>query len=174
LNSTTTTKKAFSLLGFVGASDLTGSASYTGNEASGETYYPQFLLQSYVPPENWIESMDATINKSADGRVEVVRFGEEQKLEFEIKFITDLPMDGLVIKNNPSGLQDARDFLSYISQKKRFEFVPDVASTSVFYKVMLDKAPGSDKGTGFKLKELYTQNLPDVYETGILQLKVVT
>ncbi len=83
-------------------------------------------------------------------------------------------MDGAIIRNNPTGLADALSFLGYISQKKKFEFVPDVLAPSTYYRVILEKAPDYSSGTGFKLKELFGQNLPDIYETGIFTLRVVT
>jgi hypothetical protein len=164
----------FELMGFTQVVDLTGANTYIGQDKAGFEYYPQFLLQSYVPAEHFKESSDATINTTASGRVEVVRFGIDEKIEMDIKFITNLPMDGHVIKNNPSGLDDALDFLSDISQKRRFEFVPDVDVPGTFNKVILESAPGFNNGTGFKLRELYSQNLPNIYETGLLTLRVVT
>lgn len=172
-NGSTAANSIFPILGFSGA-DKTGQSNYTASDPCGKQYYPQFKLQSYVPKEHFIESADATVNKSADGRVEVVRFGLEQKIELDIKFITNLAMDGVHIKNNPQGVEDALDFLGYISQKKRFEFVPDVDDPDTFVKVILESFPGFGKGTGFKLKELISQNLPDIYETGVFQLRVVT
>lgn len=163
----------FDIMGFTQVVDLTGLTSYTAQDRAGFEYYPQFLLQSYVPPEHFKESSDATVNETASGRVEVVRFGIVASIEMDIKFITSLTMDGKVIKNNPSGLEDALDFLSDISQKRRFEFVPDVDTPGTFYKVILDTAPGFNKGTGFKLRELFAQNLPNIYETGLLTLRVV-
>jgi hypothetical protein len=161
------------LAGFTQSTDLTGDDTYTGADISGSQYYPQFLLQSYVDPEAYKQSADATVNKAANGRVEVVRFGIERFIEMDIRFITNLPMDNVVIKNNPSGLNDAIDFLSDISQKYRFEFVPDVDDPDNYFKVILESYPGFENGTGFKLKELFGQNLPNIYETGVMRLRVV-
>lgn len=173
IQSGTQTASAYTMMGFTGALDLTGDDEYTGDGPSGSEYFPQFLLQSYVPPENWVESTDSTVNESADGRVEVIRFGTEQKMEMDIKFITDLVMDGAVIRNNPNGLSAALAFLNYIAQKKRFEFVPDVDDPDEFHKVILEMSPNNKNGTGFKLKELFKENLPDIYETGVITLRVV-
>ncbi len=165
---------AFALMGFsYPAADLTGDDSYSSNTESGSTYVPQFFLQSYVPPENFQESVGAVINESADGRVEVVRFGVKNKIEMDIKFITNLPMDGINIRNNPTGLQDALDFFGNITQKTKFEFIPDLLTTSTFHKVILESMSGSSDGTGFKLKELFADSLPDIYETGVFTLRVV-
>ncbi len=161
------------MLGFDFSIDLVGDDSYTGNLRSGSVYRPQFQLQSYVPPDNFQESVSPVINESGDGRVEVVRFGTKNKIEMDIKFITNLPMDGLTIRNNPSGLSDALAFINYITQKKKFEFVPDVDSADDFHKVILENTPGFSDGTGFKLKELFFEGLPDIYETGVITLRVI-
>jgi hypothetical protein len=172
INGPTAGNSVFGILGFT-TTDRTGADSYTADTPIGFQYSPQFKLQSYVPKEHFTESADATVNKSADGRVEVVRFGLDEKIEMDIKFITDLVMDDTHIKNNPSGVSEALSFLRYITQKKRFEFVPDVEEPSTVIKVLLESFPGYSKGTGFKLKELIGQNLPDIYETGVFQLRAV-
>jgi hypothetical protein len=163
----------FSLLGFTGA-DLTGLTAYSGNNESGKEYRPQFRLQSYVDRENFQEAQDASVNVSATGAVEVVSFGINEFFEMDIKFITNLEMDGKVIRNNPTGLEDALELLQDISLKNRFEFMPDADDSDSFSKVILESLPSNKKGTGYKLKELFTKNIPDIYETGLLKLRVVT
>lgn len=162
----------FELAGFTGA-DRTGASSYTGNLPSGFAYEPQFMLQSYVDKEAYQESAEASVNESASGNIEVVRFGINKYYEFDIKFITNIAMDGKVIKNNPNGLADAISFLKDITKRNKFEFMPDIDNRSVFDKVILDQINGSSTATGYKLRELYTQNLPDIYETGVLRVRVI-
>lgn len=165
-------QSVFELLGFTGA-DLTGSTSYVGNNPSGSQYSPQFKLQSYVDKTISEQGISTVINKTSEGNVEIVTFGRENFYEMDIKFITDLPMDGRVIKNNPSGLQDAIDFMSDIIGKTRFEFMPDIDDPDTYSKCILESTPGYSDGTGFKLRELFNQNLRDIYETGIIKLRVV-
>jgi len=165
-------QSAHSLMGFTGA-DRTGLLTYAGNAASGFEYKPQFKLQSYVPSENYEQGVSTVINKTADGAVEVVTFGRENFFEMEIKFITNLRMDGYVIKNNPNGLANAISFMQDITNKRRFEFMPDISDADSYYKVILESSAGFSDGTGFKLKELYDQSLKDIYETGILTMRVV-
>ncbi len=162
------------LLGFSLAADLTGAATYTGTSQAGQIYYPQFLLQSYVPSNLNQQSLEPMVNRTASGRTELIRFGIDEFIEFELKFITDLAMDGLIIKNNPGGVAAAQAFLEDITTKSRFEFVPDVAHPSTFEKVVLESMQSAKDGSGFKLKELYMQNLPGIFETGIMTLRVVT
>lgn len=169
ITSGTAETSIFELLGFSGA-DQTGADNYTGSAVCGEIYYPQFLLQDYTPPEHFVESIEATVNRSASGRVEVVTFGEEQKIEFNIKYITNNTMDGEVILNSSTGREDAVQFLNYISKKKRFEFFPD-RDDETLYKVIAESLPGYSKGTGFKLRMM--PGLFDIYETGSMQLRVI-
>lgn len=164
----------FDLAGFTGSSDLTGASSYSGDSASGLAYEPQFKLQSFIDKEDWQESADASVNESAAGDVEVVRYGVNQYYQFDIKFITNLVMDGKFIKNNPSGLQSARAFLQDITKRNKFEFMPDIDDRDTYDKVILETIPGSRTATGYKLKELFNQNLPNVYETGLIKLRVTT
>src|SRR6185503_364885 len=58
----------WSLMGFTG-SDRTGASTYTGNAASGSEYRPQFLLQNYISSDDWQQAADASVNKTASGRV---------------------------------------------------------------------------------------------------------
>ena len=164
-----------SIWGFTGAVDLTGSASYTGDSPMGLEYKPQFKLQGFVDKEDWIESSEASINVATDGSVEVVRFGEVKFYEMDIKFITSLEgiADGFLIKGNPTGHEDAIVFMKDITQRKPFEFMKDIDDKTTFDKVQLDKIPNSKNATGFKLKELFDQNLRDVFETGLLKLRVI-
>jgi hypothetical protein len=171
---TTLSSSAFDLMGFSTGTDLTGASTYVGNFGSGSEYFPQFWLQRYIPKEHFEQLADATVNKAASGRVEVVTFGREKFIELEIKFVTNLPMDGRVIYNNPTGVEDALDFLRYGISKAPFEFVPDTANPSSFSKVLLESTPGFSNGTGFKLRELIDQNLTDIYDIGLITLRVLT
>lgn len=170
----TTGSSVFELAGFTGSSDLTGLSSYTGDSGSGFRYDPQFILQSFVDKEDFQEFIDPSINESSSGVLEIIRFGTRQFYEFDIKFITNLAMDGKVIKNNPNGLDDAREFLQSITKRTRFEFMKNINSPNTFDKVVLESISGNQTATGYKLKELFNQNLPNIYETGILKLRVVT
>lgn len=161
------------LLGFTQGTDLTGANTYSGKIQAASTYYPQFLLQSYIGPDDYKTAIDPTVNRTASGRTELVSFGIDQLIEFELKFLTDLKMDGLIIRNDPSGLEKVRAFLQEITTKSRFEFMPDFATPSTFYKCVLESIDQNKTGSGYKLKELYTQGLPGIFETGILQLRVV-
>lgn len=164
----------YSLLGLPSGADLTGLLTYFSTTPSGACYRPQFLLQSYVGPDDWQQRNEAAVNVSASGsQVEVVNFGIAKFAQFDIKFITDKKMDGSVIKNNQSGVQDARDFMQSITSKSFFEFMPSINAPDVFYKVLLESTTDYNDGTGYKLKELWDQGLPGIFETGVLKVRVL-
>lgn len=164
---------AYSVFGFTGSVDLTGSTSYVGDSASGSEYITQFPPQNYVAPGFRKEKGDASVNQSASGVVEVISFGDVRFIEMDLMFITDIPMDGKVIRNNPTGAQDAIDFLTFAIKRGAIEFMPDKDNTADFYQVILESTTGGKKGTSFLLKEETGRNLPNFYKTGKLEFRIV-
>jgi hypothetical protein len=161
------------LIGFSGA-DRTGSNIYTGNlQSTMKVYRPQFKLQDFISPEHFKKAIDPTTKKTADGKIEVVRFGTERFIQMNMRMITNKPMDGKVIRNNPTGVEDTIEFMDFATTKAEFEFMPDAADPDTFLTVILDKTPEAPDGTGYKLDELYERNLPDFFETGRLMMRVV-
>lgn len=163
----------FPLLGFNQASDLTGADTYDGDTAAALVYEPQFVLQDYDAPENWKERESPSVNMSASGLVEVVSFGLVSFINMSIKFITDKAHDNYVIKNNPTGVADAQAFFEAITARGVFEFMPDKDTPNTFHKVILESMDGNNTGTGYKLKELRSQNLPGYYEVNNIKLRVI-
>ena len=165
---------AFTLMGFTGA-DRTLSQTYSGNLRSGFQYRAQTKLQDYQPKESLQDFIQPTVNESADGVIEVISFGTRNFIELSIPFITDIvPQDNQFIKSNPTGVDDAIDFLSNITSKAKFEFVPDIDVQNTFEKVILESTPSAETGTGFRLEERVNDNLPGYYRTGRLKLRVVS
>lgn len=164
---------AFSVFGFTGA-DRTGSDGYTGG-VSGSEYIPQFVLQDHISTDNFQKLVSPSVNKSANGEVEVIRFGTEKFMQVNIKFITNLEFasDGKWIRRNPTGVEDVQDLMRYLTQKKPFEFMPDELDRNTFQTFILETTPDSQNGTGYKLKELYDKNLPNFYETGVLLFRLI-
>lgn len=160
------------LMGFTG-SDRSGFSHYTGDSASGSVWAPQFKLQDYVPSSDLQQAVDATINKSASGRVEVVKFGTEKFIEMNVRFITDIAQDGTVLKTDESGVANARSFLQFAVTKSPFEFMPDVSDANTYETVILESTPESATGVGYRLREMYDKGLPGYYETGKLKLRVL-
>jgi len=162
----------FATIGFTGA-DLTGLTTYTGNPA-GQIYEPQFKLQSFISSEDSQESVNASVNTTANGEVEVIRFGLAKFIEMNIRYGTDLKADGKVIKNNPTGLTDLRTFMQFITTKAPVEFMIDIDTRSTFQKVILESTPSSRQGIGYRLNERYDNNLPGYFDTGPLTFRIQT
>ena len=90
----------------------------------------------------------------------------------DLLFITDLEMDGKVIRNNPTGKQDAIDLLTFAIKRGPIEFMPDKDNSADFTQVILDRTPQDGKATKFKLREETGKNLPNIYKTGKLDFRV--
>lgn len=162
----------FSLIGFSGA-DLAGGDTYTGL-TSGIEYKPQFKLQEYVDQDDLQKAVQASVNKSASGIIETVTFGIEKFFEFNIQFITNIDQGaGSVVETNLNGLLDARLFMRFIVSKRNIEFMPERSDRGVFYTISLESTEESGDGVGYRLKELYTKNLPFYFETGKLVFRLV-
>lgn len=165
---------AYSIMGLKTTSDYSGDDTYTGENQSGKVYYPQYLLQSYVGPDDWQEKSNAKVNISASATsVEVVNFGLAKFAQFEFDYITNIPMDGIVFKNRSNAVNEIREFLQYITAKNYFEFMPDESDSNTFYKVLCESTAEYDDGTGYKLQEKYTEQLPGYFKTGIIKLRVL-
>lgn len=164
---------AFPLIGFSG-SDRTGLSSYQGNLSSGSEYLPQFVLQDYVPSENFKKAVSASVNESANGDVEVIKFGSVRFTEFNIMFITNLKTDGKLMRFNPTGVEDANDFLDYVTNAGPIEFMRDVSNRGVFESLRIESTQENKDGIDYKLRELYDRGVPNVFETGRLRFRVLS
>lgn len=162
----------FPLMGFTG-SDRTGGALYEGDSESGSEYRPQFILQDHVPSTNFKRTVQASVNEAASGEIEVVRFGSVRFVQFNITMITDKVQDGRVIRNNPNGLQDANDFMDYVTNAGPIEFMADVSDRSTYQTLRIESTPQSRDGIDYQLKELYGRGMFDYYETGQLVFRVI-
>lgn len=161
----------YTLLG-LGASDRTGLSSYTGSLVAGSEYKPQFRLQEYVSTEHNKRAIDAAVNKSTSGEIEVVSFGEERFMKCNVLFITDVDqgLDG-VIRTDLSGVSNALSFMNALVEKQKVDFVPDIKNPGTFETLLLEKTEGNDSGVGYELKEEYSRGLPGYFQTGLLTFR---
>lgn len=172
----TGTQASESVLPSIGfTTDRSGASSYAANLPAGFEFEPQFRLQNYVPIEHWTGAALATVNKAATGRIEVIKFGSESFMQASIPYITDIAQisQNEVLKNNPTGVQDAVNFLIFAVTKAPLEFMPDIDDPSTFYEIILESTPDNKDGVGFKLMEMYDKALPGYYDTGILKFRQV-
>lgn len=166
---------ALPTLGFDSGSNYTAaiSHSYTGN-AVGSVYRPQFILQNHVSSEDFRRAADATVNRSASGRVEIFSFGEEKFVEFNIRYATDIAQPaGGPIENDATAIEKLRLFLRHLTSKFPVEYMPDRDDPDTFETLILEKTPEDSKGVGYRLRELYGEGLPGYFETGVLTLRVI-
>lgn len=161
---------AFSLMGFT--TDRTGSNTYVGDVPTGFFYEPQYYLQRYVDFTDYVEANESSVNTSASGIVEVVSFGQNNFMECNITYCTNITGQG-VIKNNPNGVAVLRAFMNYAILKKPMEFLPDIDSVNEFTACILERTRQNSKGTGFQLYELYTRGLANYFETQSLTFRKV-
>jgi hypothetical protein len=162
----------WTLMGFSG-SNKTGASTYTGGAASGDYYSPQFILQEYVDSDDYQEAVDASINETASGVVEVVKFGTRSFMECNIKYATDITQDGTVIKTNATGVADLRRFMQYLVTKGPCQFMPDLSDTATYTDMILESTEQNSKGTGYRLREMYDRGLPGYFQTGKLKFRVI-
>lgn len=173
LTGTQAAQSAFSLMGFP-LTDLTGASSYSGSSVSGSKYLPQFPFIDYIPTTDWQEAIDATVNKSGSGKIEVVKYGIQKLMECEIDYVTDTNCGiGSMIESNPNGVNDLRVFLQYLIEKGLVEFMPNRDDASVFETFILEKTDSSSLGIGYKLKEKIGDGLAGFYSTGRLTFRLV-
>lgn len=168
---TNASTSVYSTAGFTGA-DLSGSNSYTGT-AVGTVYTPQFFLDGYLPSTDNKKRTIATRKESASGKVEVVSYGETSEVKMNITLITDIDQgaNSDAITTDLSGVQNARDFMDFITDIKPIEFMEDASNPSVFEKLILLTTPESNQGVDYELKELFNRNLPEYFETGRLTFR---
>ena len=162
---------AFPLMGFTGA-DRTGASSYAGDSASGYYFEPQFMLQRYVSFEDNVKTTSASVNESASGNVEVVSYGTVNYMECNITLQTNIQQgEGSYLKNDPSGYDNLRAFLSYCITKAPIEFIADIDTPTNFRDCLLESTKDSADGVNFKVKELYTKGFAEYYESGLLTFR---
>jgi len=164
----------FSLLGFTDPVDRTGASSYVGDTAIGASYEPQFTPQNFTSFDDNLEGIQASINESAAGIVEVVTFGDRRFMDMEILYVTSEPKTKEnPIRNNPTGLEDARSFMEFLIKKSEVEFMIDRSDVNTFDKVLLESTRASRQGTAYELRELVDRGLNDHYTTGPLRFRKV-
>lgn len=163
---------AYTLAGFTG-SNRTGDNEYVGNAPSGSEFIPQFPLQSLSDFSESREYIDSSVNIAASGYVEVVSFGSIRKMECEVKFQTNIFQKNAVIRNDPDGFQNLKDFMEYAVRKGRMEFILDQGDPSDFVNCILDSTEAGQDGTAYKIKRMIGQNLWEYFETGPLKFREV-
>lgn len=164
----------YQTLGYTGGSDLTGASSYLAPSQCGYEFVPQFYLLDYVPVEHNVRSVQASINETATGSVEVVRYGTKRFMECSMDLITNKKiLDTTYWTYNPTGIEDALLFLNFATQKSKVEFMPDENKVNEYITLILESTEEDQTGIGFKLKEMLDLGT-GFYRTGKLIFREIT
>lgn len=152
------------LLGFDNL-DYTGSNVYTAPNPSGSQYVVQFKLQDFVDFKLSKKTNNASVNETGSGRVEVVKYADNFFMSCTITLITDITHSGEgAVISNPTGVQDALDFMNYATRKTDIEFVYDIDNQDTFEECILESTGQSREGVDFDLTPLYSRGLTGYYE----------
>lgn len=153
----------YNLAGFTG-SDRVGSNSYQGDSASGAQYITQTEITNYIDFSEYKEKIDPVIRTTANGLTEVIAYGTLERCSFDLPYITNQVPQGW-IRETATGKDEIEAFMDYAMEKRPLEFLRYVDEPENVTPVILDKARGNSKGTGYKLTHLVTtKKLKDYYE----------
>lgn len=160
----------FSLLGFNTGQTRAAAITHTSDFSSAKVYQCQAPLWDYTPFENWSGASEGVTSRASSGRTSVVSFGSVKKMEGTISCITNLEHFGASrVLTNLTGLEDAREFLAYITKKRPVEFMEDRDAPESFTKCRLESTSASRDGIVFRLFEGSNgKKIPQMYNTGSL------
>lgn len=160
------------LLGFSSA-DKSGSSSYESDVSSGKEYTTQFIPQSYKPTNLNKKATDGVVNKTATGVIEVVKYGNERFLEFELLFITNIQQEvGSIIESSETGVEDYIDFIEYATEKRKIQFMPNYTQVESYQSFILESTEQSPLGLDYELIEMYDRGLANYYRSGKLKFRL--
>lgn len=158
LPSESTTGSLFEVIGY--SSDKIGLMTYESDDETGRVYLPQFPLEKYTPFENDIRTIGGNKAEAPSGATRGVNFGLLKHMSCDFMFIGDIVhRKESPVESNPTGLQDAKDFMNYCITFGGMEFFEDRYSLTQFQKC-IQISNGKDKnGQGYRLdrvSKLYT------------------
>lgn len=162
----------FSLMGFTGVTDLTGSNSYESDSPSGEAYITQTPLKNFSDFSKNREKAEAQVKTTPSGITEVVSYSVLERLKCDLPLITNYTPQRY-IRETATGIDEAEAFMNYAIEKAPLEFIYNYKEPNNFVPCLLDKTKQSSDGVGFELKEKVKESLPGYYElTGLVFLKI--
>lgn len=143
-----------------GASDLTGSTTYTNSVTSGTALQTTWYGKNYQPPSLFLNNI-GTVNVAASGIKEGISWSIQQFIMVEFQY-----------EAQANVLANWNPFMTWIIKQRPFEFTPETMTPATTYSVTLETASGGDKGLGFQMKEM-VPDFPFVYTTGPLKFRLV-
>jgi hypothetical protein len=162
------------LLGY-SATDKTSASTYLAEYVSGLEYSTQFYIQSYKDTSTNRRAIDGTVNKSASGVTEVIKFGTERLMEGEFLFITNIIQESIsIIRTNSQGREDFIHFIEWCTEKAPIEFIKNEINPSTFQTFVLESTPTDSKGLDYDLIEMYDRGLAQYYRSGVLKFRLLS
>ncbi len=166
------TISVFSLLGFTGNVDLTGSNTYEADSPSGEAYITQTPLRNFSDFSRNREKAEAQVKTTPGGITEVVSYSVLERLKCDLPLITNY-VPQRFIRETATGIEEAEDFMNYAIEKAPLEFIYNYKEPNNFVSCILDKTKQNRKGVGYELREKVKDSLPGYYElTGLVFLRI--
>lgn len=160
----------WSTAGFSTLSNHTGLNSYTSDSVAGKEYITQIILGDYISTDHSSVKENSTTSVTARGITQIVHFGKGSRPKMNIRGITNkVGLNMPLFYENTNGIQNALDFMEYLIDKNKIEFIPDYSNKNVFKKLFLESSPENKDGTQFALKNIAV----DWYETGTLTFREV-
>lgn len=153
------------------ASVVLGLSNSSENFSFGLSYFPPFLLQSYLDKIDNEELRYPKNSMSACGQNELLFFGSDRYINFEIQY-EGKGTCGSVFSGSVNGLNGLRNLMEYMIRKKPIMFYKDYLNND-FILLELDSTEKSKDGNAYELKEMIDMSLQDVFRTGILKFRVI-
>lgn len=168
-----TSQNVSELLGYTNV-DKTSASTYTGENVSGYEYSTQFYIQSYKDTSTNRKAVDGVVNESANGTIEVVKYGHKRFMEGEFLFITNINQaDISIIRTNTQGREDFIHFIEWCTEKAPIEFMKLESDVSTYQEFILESTPVDSKGLDYDLIEMYDRGLAQYYRSGVLKFRLL-
>lgn len=144
-----------SLLGF-GATDLTGSTSYTSSSSAGTALIPNQIGYTFLSPTA-IQKNFGVLNVAASGLKESIVFSLQSFWQVQFKYIPEALLDDTWLP-----------LIQWLIQQREIDFTPDITDGNTFYTGTLEDP---NQGLAFTLSEMLPQ-FPFQYQTPLMKFRV--
>jgi hypothetical protein len=158
------------LAGISTLTDHTGAATYTGSLGAGFEYKTQHPVSNYVSETDFPTRESATFTVTPSGIGQMISFADSARIQMDIRLITNLTLNNSPFYINASGINDAKNFMKYLIDKNKVEFMADASNRVVYSKIFLESTREDKDGYSYILKNM---NAPDIYHTGVLTFRKV-
>lgn len=160
------------LIGFP-SSDTPSANEHNSIFPVGKVYKPQFFLQNYLSPQMNKTPINASVNVSASGKfIEVIGYNENRVFRFDIRFITNEPQSNdSLIRSNPTAIEEALDFLDFVTNGNPIEFMPNESDPYSFYQGILVSTSSSSEGVGYEIEPDFDGNIDGFYKVSKLTFR---